>query len=841
MSAAEARRHARLELGAVEGVKAECRQQRRGFWIESLWSDVRYGARTLGKSPGFALVAILTLALGIGANTAIFSLIDAWIIKPLPYPQAGRLMVFSAEQTRKGWSSHELSRGDFYDFQRLNHSFAQVAAWAGWEFNLTGDGPPVFLDGARVSWNFFDTLGVKPMRGRTFSRKEDWPGAAHVVIISEGLWQGRFGGDPHIIGRRTTIDEQSYTVVGVMPGTFQYPLMGISNLWIPLALSRAGRADRSPSQHSLEAFGRLKPGITEPQAAAECATILAGIAKRYPQTNAEISWTINPMWYEISLEEGLGPLVVFLCAAGLILLLACANVSTLMLARAARRTKEFALRGALGATKRRLLQQLLTETALVFLAGGAAGVLVGEVGLSWIESLIPWHTRGFIVNYGYVQLDLATLCFSLGIALACAFAFGMAPALASSKLDVHQVLKEASPQSSAGKRPLRLGQMVVTAEVSLAVVVLVATVLLVKSFITAVRIGPGFNSSNLVVAQLELPATQRARDSQLRNFANSVRRNLRALPQVASVAVASALPFGGFGKMATLRLPGRPLAQQGEQPAAQFTSVSPGYFSVMQIPLLKGRAFAEGDAAGNTPVAIINRELVRRFWPHEDPVGQKIEFGPQHTALTIVGVAGNVKSNLRALPEPQMYVPLAQFPSPTLGFALRTIGKPAGLAIEVRQAIWRVDHGQPVSVDRIETLMAVVDTANRVIARLMALFGLLATLLSAIGIFAVMANAVAQRTNEIGIRMALGASPSRVLRSILLRGMKLASMGIVLGAAGALATTRLFRSMLYQVSPADPWTFAGVSLAFLAIAALACWIPARRAMRVDPMTALRHQ
>ncbi|HEX5424794.1 MAG TPA: ABC transporter permease [Candidatus Acidoferrales bacterium] len=840
MTPNEARRRALAQFGGLEYIKEETRDARGTQFIDSLLQDIRFALRMLRKSPGFTVVAVLTLALGIGANTAIFSLIDAWMIKPLPYPQPNLLMVFSTEQMRGGWTSHELSHGDFYDFQRLNHSFAQLAAWAGWDYNLTGDGPPVFLDGGLVSWNFFDTLGAKPMLGRTFLPDEDRPGAPHVAVISEGLWKSRFGSDPHIIGRRVTIDDQSYAIVGVMPGTFQYPLMGISNLWVPLALTDANRSDRS--QRGLQAFGRLKSGVTEKEAAAECATISASIAKRYPRTNAEISWTISPMWYEISLEEGLGPMIVFLCVVGLILLIACANVSTLMLARAARRTKEFAVRGALGATKPRLIRQLLTETALLFLMGGAAGILVGQAGVSWIESLIPGHTRGFIVNYGHVKLDVTTLCFTLCTALACAFIFGMAPALANSKLDVNHVLKEVSAQSSAGKKPARLAQTVVTVEVALAVVVLVATVLLVKSFLVAMRLGPGFNSSNLAVAQLELPATKYTRGSQFRDFAENALSNLRALPRVSSVGVASGLPFGGFGKMVRIRVPGRPLPQPGEEPAAQFTSVSPDYFSAMQIPLLKGRAFADADAPGNAPVGIINQELSRRFWPHQDPIGQKIEFGPQHSALTIVGVVGNVMmEHLRASPEPQMYVPLAQFPSPTLGFALRTFGKSAGFASEAREAIWHVDKDQPVSVDRMKTLMAVVDTANRVIARLMAVLGVLATLLSTIGIFGVMANAVAQRTNEIGIRMALGAAPGRVMRSVLFRGLKLASIGIVFGAAGALATTRLFQSMLYQVSPDDPWTFVGVSAAFAAISVLACYIPARRAMKVDPMVALRYE
>jgi putative ABC transport system permease protein len=840
MTAEEARRSARIELGGGEQIKEAVREQRGVPLIESLRQDVRFGLRMLRKNPGTTAVAVLTLALGIGATTAIFSLVDAWMIRPLPYPHSSSLMVFLSEQQRQGWTSENVSPGDFADFEKQNRSFVAVAAWSGWNFNVTGDGSPVFLEGGRVSGNFFDTLGVKPLLGRAFSRDEDSPGGPHVVVISSGLWQGRFGGDPNIIGRAMSIDDQSYTVIGVMPATFQYPLMGVANLWVPMALSDSQRNDHSIG--GLQAFGRLKQGASEESAGAECATILAGIAKRYPLTNKEMTWLISPMSYRISLEEGLGPLMLCLCIVGMILLIACANVSNLLLARATRRTKEFAVRGALGATKRRIMRQLLTETVLLFLLGGVAGIFVGRAGINWIESLIPGHTRGFLVNYGYVNLDMTTLCFTAGIALICAVLFGWAPALANSRIDVNQVLKEASAQSSPSRKSARFGRTVVIAEVAVAVLVLVATSLLVKSFVNSVRASPGFNPANLMVAQLDLPSTKYMQDSQIRNFANDVLASLRALPQVASTGAASYVPFGGFGNLVKITLPGAPIPEPGAQPSARFSSASPDYFSAMQIALLKGRTFSDADGPDNMLVTVINRQLALRFWPGKDPIGQKIEFGPRQTPLTIVGIVDNVKMySLRGWPEPQMYVPLSQFPTSTLGFVVRTIGQPAAITTEVRDAIWHVDDDQPISVDQITTLMAVVDTANRLLARMMAVFGALATFLSAIGIFSVMAHAVAHRTNEIGIRMALGADPARVMRSVLTEGMKLASIGIVCGAISALGATQLFRSMLYQVNPGDPWTFASVAIAFALIALLACYIPARRAMRVDPMVALRHE
>ncbi len=807
----------------------------------ALWQDVRYGLRMLAKAPGFTTIAVLTLALGIGANTAIFSMVDAWLIKPLPYPQASRLMVLLSQDKKTGETYHNVtSTADFFDFQKQNTSFEQTAAWASWNFNLTGDGPPALVEGGRVSWNFFDTLGVRPILGRTFRAEEDRPGAARAVILGEGLWKGRYAADPNIIGRNIRIDDEPSTVVGVMPGSFHFPLMGIADLWTPLALTEKQRADHDSAW--FYAFGRLKPGVTRAQASAETTAIFARYEKEYPRTNANMTTLLSPVVHEI--DENQAPeLMTLFWIVGLVLLIACANVANLMLARATRRTKEFAVRGALGATGGRLARQLLTESLLLFLFGGLAGALFGAWGISWIESAIPAHERGHMVNFGYANLDLTAFGFTLGIALLCGLVFGLAPAFENSRLDLNRALKEASGQASGGRRGARLRQIFVGAEIALAVVVLISATLLVRSFIISVRSSPGFNPPNVMVTQLELPKMRYAHAAELRNFSEDVLTRLRGLPQVDSVGAASNVPFGGFGQGVGIEAVGKPSPQPGGILGAHFTAVSPDYFLTMQIGLVRGRWFTSADAPGDPPLAIVNERLARQFWPNEDPIGQKLRFGEQHTVCTIVGVVRDVKMySLRARPERQMYVPLAQFPSATLGFVVRTAGNSAGTATAIRDTIWAVDGAQPVSsVEALDTVMAIVDTRNRVMTELMVFFGVLATFLGAIGIYGVMSHQVSQRTHEIGIRMAMGADPFRVMRMIVGEGLKLAGIGVAVGVAAAVGITRSLAFLLYGVEPGDPATFIGVAILFSGVAAAACWIPARRAMRVDPMTALRYE
>jgi predicted permease len=843
MSCQDALRAVRLEHGSLDTTKEAVRAAGWECFVETCWQDFRFAARMLRKSPGFTTVAVLTLALGIGANTAIFSYIDAWIIKPLPYPQAERLMVFQSHDKQKGWTGEALtSTASFLDFQEQNTSFEQTALWTGWNFNLTGDGPPALVEGGRVSWNYFEALGVGALLGRTFRPDEDRPGATHVAILGQGLWQSRFGGQPTILGKDITIGGEAYTIVGVMPGTFQFPLMGLANLWTPLALTDKERAERGSSW--LFAFGRLRPGVTLKQAAAETAAFFARLEMQFPLTNTNLRLLTSSMTDEIRSKEGEGPAIVCFCIVGLILLIACANVANLMLTRAANRTREFAVRGALGATKGRLARQLLTESLLLFLLGGVAGALFGIWGTRWIESQIPDHLRGYLVNFGHVDLDVTTLGFTIGITLLCGLVFGLVPARENSTHDLNATLKEASGQASGSTRSARLRRRFVAAEIALAVVVLISTTLLVKSFIISVSSSPGYNPTNLMVAQLALPGTKYPDESRRRNFTEEVLARIRSLPKVVGVGAASSVPFAGFGGgWVELEASEKPALQPGERHGARHTAVSTDYFSAMQIRLVKGRAFKSGDAEGAAPSAIINETLAKQFWPNQDPIGHQLRLSEQPITCTVVGIVGDIKMyNLRQRPEPQMYVPLTQFPSAALGFVVRTTGNPTTLATAIRDTIWAVDRDQPISsVEPLDTLMAVVDAGNRTLTRLMGFFGALAMFLGVIGIYGVMSDLVSQRTHEIGIRTALGASPPQVMGMIIGQGLKLALIGVAVGVFGALGATRSLATMLYQVTPNDPATFIAVPILFVVVAAAACYIPAHRAMRVDTLAALRYE
>src|SRR5438094_2264935 len=803
--------------------------------MQTLWQDLRYGARMLAKNRAFTAVAVFTLALGIGANTAIFSYVDAWFIKPLPYPQPGRLVIFETHDKKHGWTSGGVtSAADFFDFQKQNASFEQTVAWSSASLNLTGDGRPELVDGGRVTWNFFDTLGAKPILGRTFTPDDDRPGAPHVVILGEGLWQGRYAGDQRIIGRNITIGGEAYAVVGVMPGEFQFPLVGIANLWTPLALTDNQRVDRGNVW--LPAFGRLKPGVTLEEARAETATFFAHLEKEFPKTNTNVTWLVSSMTDRIRKEEGGPEVMICFVVVGLVLLIACANVANLMLARATSRTREFAVRGVLGATRRRLAGQLLTESLLLFLVGGVASLLFASWGMRWIESQIPGHIRGYIVNYGHVELDFATLAFTLGITLLCGLVFGFAPAFENSRLDVNHALKETSGQSSGSKRGSRLRRIFVAAEIALAVVVLISATLLVKSFIISARSSPGYNPANVLVAQLALPKTKYTEESQFQNFNDKVLSRIRALPGAVSTAVASHVPFGGFGQGIEFEAVGKPL-QPGERRGAPFTAVSANYFSTVQIGLVKGRFFDSSDAYGTSPSIIISQTMARQLLSGEDPIGKKLRLGEQHSVGTIVGIVNDIKTYyLRERPGWHIYAPLAQFPSRTFGFVVRSSSDSATMATAIRDAIWAVDRDQPISsVEPLENLIAAVNTGDRVVANLMVFFSALAMFLGAIGIYGVMTHLVSQRIHEIGIRMALGASPAQVMRMVISHGLKLALIGISVGVLVALGATRALAAELYQVTPYDAPTFIGVALLFALVALAACYIPARRGTRVAPL------
>jgi putative ABC transport system permease protein len=811
--------------------------------VGTLIQDVRFATRMLLKNPGFTAVVVLTLALGIGANTAIFSFVNAWIINPLPYPHSDRLVVIDGLDTKTGLTSWQSTAADFHDWQLQSKDFDELSAWDTESFNLAGDGTPERVAGDRVSWNFFQTLGAKPFMGRVFLPSDDAAGAPHVVILSRGLWETRFAGDPQIVGREIKIGGESYSVVGVMPANFQLPLAGESNLWTPLSLSRKELDDRTNSW--LDTLGRLKPGVPMASAQAELSAIAAQLEKAYPKTNTNSGVLLKSLKDAIGEEAGNQPVLILFWIVGFVLLIACANVANLMLARSTGRAKELAIRSALGAGRYRLARQLLTETVIVFIAGGAVGVFFGYWWLGWIDASIPARIRGYLLNYGRVSLDLPTLAYTFCVALFAGIVFGLAPALSGSKLDVNSMLKDASGRATGNRSGSRLRSIFVVAEIALAVVIVVCSSLMIRSFVGMTRSNPGFRPENILVADLSLPETKYKSPAEIKSFYDRVLERIGALPRVASVAASQQVPYDVCCTSFEITVVGQPPPEPGQAKGAQYSIVTPEYFDGMQISLAKGRNFSSSDGPATLPVVIINQELARQFWPHEDPIGQKLHFhADEDVDATIVGIVADVRmhSGMSYHREREMYVPFAQAPSRGMGIVVRSTADRATLADAIRSAIWSVDSEQPVSVIRpLETIISEEYTGYAIVSQLMGFFSALGLFLGAIGIYGVMAFMVAQRTPEIGIRMALGAQPSRILRLVIGRGLWLAGVGIAVGVAGALVMSRLLVFMLAGISPHDPLTFTGVALLIAAVSLAACYIPARRAMRIDPIAAVRYE
>jgi len=821
----------------------------------ALIEDVKYGIRMLRKSPGFTAVAVLTLALGIGANTAMFSYVNAWVIHPLPYPHSDRLTLLLDENTKTGARNRLINAGNFYDFQRDDHDFEQISGVLPASLNLTGSGTPERVDGARVTWNFFDTLGAKATLGRTFLPQEDEPGAGHVAIISRGLWETRFAGDPEILGRKIQIDGETYVVVGVMPAKFQLPLTGRSNVWIPMALSSEQRADRQGSW--IFALGQMKPGVSLAQAQGELKGLASGLAKAYPTTNVNSTVVLHTLEYEIGSNQGNQEILICFWIVGLVLLIACANVANLMLARATGRTKELAVRTALGAGKWRLIRQLMTETIVLFLVAGAAGMEVAYWIVSWLGNSIPEQVRGYLTNYGQVSLDYETLVYTIGIAFVTGMIFGLAPAMGSSKLDVFATLKEASGRASSTRQGSRLRNAFVVVETALAVVVIVCSALLATKFIGLVHQDPGFQPENVITAQLTLPETKYASPVEVRDFYDRLLTRLSVLPQVERVGASQSIPFGECCGAVPVLATDKPRPPADEMPYAEFSAVTPGYFEALHTAILRGRSFTAADGPSAAPVVVINETLAKYLWPGEDAVDRKVQFtagGVSHVA-TVAGVVADVKlyNSTTGKHDREIYAAFEQLPSRSMGIVVRSGADLATLANAVRSTIWNIDADQPVSTIRpLQSLMNDQFAGFQILTDLLGYFSFLALFLGAIGIYAVMAFSVAQRTHEMGIRMALGAHPRQVLRLVLGRGARLTGLGLGIGVAIAMGAARVLNSFLIDPnSSADgtlhtgifvsPIAFAGAVLLFVIVALAACYLPARRAMRVDPIVALRYE
>jgi|HubBroStandDraft_2_1064218.scaffolds.fasta_scaffold00042_3 predicted permease len=847
----EALRRARLEFGGVERAKEECRDARGASFIETLVQDIRFASRILRKSPGFTAVAVFTLAVGIGASAAVFSLVNAILLKPLPYPDSSRIVLpelISPPGVNLGSEYFPWGQAQFRMLTRDAHPFQTVGAFQNDTFNLTGAGEPASLDGFRASQEFFPALGVSPALGRTFTAEEDQPGHEYEVILGDRMWRERFAADRDVLGRTVDLNGYAYTVVGVMPAEFAFPRaeeMPSSfnfprepQLWVPLAIP----AEPKPGPSELAVVARLKSDLTVAQAQAAMDLITKHVES---QDHRYVGWfntRVVPLQRQV-VGDTRRPLQLMLSAVGIVLLIACSNVANLLLTRSLARRKEFTLRAALGAGPARLIRQLLTESLLIAIAAGGVGILIAYAGIYFVKALGPSN----IPRLREVTLDLPVLAFALGISLATGILFGLAPAIGAARENLVDSLKEGNQRSGGSRITPRLRNALLVSQVALALVLVIAAGLLTRTFFQLLGADGGFNAERVLTFQLPLPALKYAEQDHVVTLFGNVLERLRAVPGVQAAGIGETVPMGGEGESTVIRVPDHPAASQKEMPFANFTVISPGYFSAIGTPLLRGRDFQETDTTDSMPVAIVNAAMERKYWATDGALGKQV--GPGSTRfplLTIVGVVLDVKhTSLREETAPEMYVLYNQKPWPSLlnmRVALRTKADPAAMTESVRENIHAIDPDLPLA--KVMTLATLVDDSMaqpRFSVFLLGAFGALALLLASIGMYGVISYSVLLRTQEIGIRMALGAQRRKVFGMVLGQGAQLAGLGIAIGLVVALGVTRLMASFLYGVRATDPLTFFAVSLLLLGLALLACYLPARRAMRVDPMVALKYE
>jgi putative ABC transport system permease protein len=843
MTQREARRAALVELRGLERTKDECRDARRVTWLQDLAQDLRYGLRMLRKSPGFTSVAVLTLALGIGANTAIFSVLDAVLLKSLPYPDPQKLVLVWGVDTSDHSDRDQVSATDVMDWRKQNNVFEDIATYGNWTPALTGHGEARRVPAMLVGDGYFKIMQARPFLGRTFTPEENIDGKDREVVLSYGFWRADMDGDPNIVGKSLILNGSSHTIVGVLPQSFRSLLLSLltgpaAQIYRPVG---ENYDNKMRSARHLRAIARLKPRVTVAEAQADMSVITQRLAKQYPADNTNYSARVVPM--KEDLVGGLRPaLLILFGAVGFVLLIACANVANLLLARGSIRQREVAVRAALGASRERLLRQFLAEGVLLALAGGAAGVLLAEWTTAWITRLGGESFPAL----SSASMDVSVLLFTFVIALLTSILFGLAPAERAARLNVSRTLKEGS-RSFGTTGSNRMRDLLVVIEMALALVLVIGAGLMIRSVVSLYGLNPGFSPDHLLTMDLSLPAAKYPKISDRIAFYQTLGRKVESLPGVESTGTTSVLPLSGNFDGRAFQVFDHP-RPRGQEYSADYYAVAPGYFRAMKISLREGRLFTDGDRETSAPVVIVDETLARTIWPGEDPIGKRVR-APGQVPLekepwsTVVGVVSDVKQ--WALDRPgtmQLYGPEWQVGFGWATLVVRTKTDPSAAAASVRSLIRSLDPDQAVAnVTTMDEIISSSIALRRLAMWLMTSFAGLALLLACVGVYGVMSYSVEQRRQEIGVRLALGAQPRDVLRLAIGRGTRLALTGVGIGVLAAGLLTRLMSSLLYGISPTDPVTFAGVAILLTAVAIAACYLPARRAMRVDPMVALRHE
>jgi putative ABC transport system permease protein len=806
--------------------------------MDTFLNDIRYAIRNLIKRPGFTLIAVLTLGIGIGANTAMFSSIYALLLKPLAFPELDRVVAIWDKNPIRGEVHNEVAVANYLDWRAQTQSFENLALYGWFTANLTGNDQPERVQGFAVTANFLDVTGVKPILGRNFTEEDNQPGKDVVAIISHSLWQRRFAGDPNILNKTITINTFPLAVIGVLPEHFNFPKGG--EVYAPFELTPEVTGNRI--SHGSYVIGRLKPGISIEQAQAEIDNVTARLEKQYPETNTGLGATVYALVDDMVRAYD-KPIWITMGFVGFVLLIACANIANLMLARATGRYKEIALRAALGASRWRIVRQLLTESLIVALIGGGFGVLVAFWAIDALRWANPGDAAKFAAGWYQLGINVPVLLFTLGLSVFSGLVFGLAPALQVSKPNLNDALKDSARQVSGNSHRLRSSLVVL--EVALSLVLLVGAGLSIRSFLHLVKTSSGFNPDNVLTMRIVLPWTKYQERPKRAAFYNDLLQRVKATPGVESAAFVNYLPLGGQNSSDDYLVEGEPVPQPGRENGGRYRVATPDYFQTMRIPILRGRGFTEQDKAGATPVVIVNETMARKHWSQQGAIGKRIRFyGPPEKKpwLEIVGVVEDVTHELNQPVTPEYYLPHAQDSWSAMALVARTKVDPTSLAGQIRQVVWTMDKDAPAydvqSMNEVWSMAASMYSFSSVT---LGFFAILALLLASLGIYGVMAFAVSQRTQELGIRIALGATTSDVLKLVVKHGMKLALLGIGIGLLGAWALTRFMKALLVAVEATDLLTFAVVSGCLFIAALLACYLPARRATKVDPLVALRYE